>query len=177
MLTVSVYRFGDVIDTLLSLMVFRTAMKVEDGLPASVAIHMLINCTFDFVIGIVPFIGDLADAAFHANTRNAALLEAHLREKGKKALKKSGTPLPDVDPSLGSEFDRLHGDDSAEFVSEQPRRQERMNGRSRTEPVEPEPARTRREGRGFFGRERESDVEMGVVGADTAPARSKRQRR
>ena len=157
-------------------MVFRTAMKIEDGLPAPVAIHMLINCGFDFVIGIVPFIGDLADAAFKANTRNAAILEAHLREKGKKALKKSGRPIPDVDPSLGSEFDKFHGNDSAEYVATQPGRQERMNGRSRTEPLEPEPARTRRDRRGIFGRDRESDVEMGVVEPDTAPARSNRRR-
>lgn len=155
-------------------MVFRTAMKVEDGLPVTVAIHMLINCGFDFVIGIVPFIGDLADAAFKANTRNAAILEAHLREKGKKALKKSGKPVPDVDPSLGSEFDKIYGDESAEFVSTQPGRQEGMNGRSRTEPMEPDRARTRRDRR---GRERGPDLEMGVVGADTAPVRSNGQRR
>ena len=157
-------------------MVFRTAMKVEDGLPVTVMIHMLINCGFDFVIGIVPFIGDLADAAFKANTRNAAILEAHLREKGKKALKKSGRPVPDVDPSLGSEFDRIYGDDSAEIVTTQPERQEGMNGRGRTEPMEPDRARTRQDRRGLFGRDRESDLEMGVVGADTAPARSNGRR-
>ena len=95
-------------------------------------------------------------------------------KKGKKALKKSGKPVPDVDPSLGSEFDKIYGDESAEFVSTQPGRQEGMNGRSRTEPMEPDRARTRRDRR---GRERGPDLEMGVVGADTAPVRSNGQRR
>lgn len=179
-----IHRVGDVLDTLLSLMVFRTATKVEDGLPPVVVVRMLINIIFDFVIGIVPFIGDLADAAFRANTRNAAILEAHLREKGKKSLRKSGMPLPDVDPSLGEEYDRLQRGDAGEFVSEQPRRNERMrdgNGRSGTAPVRPEPARTKRNGgsRGLSGRVREPDLEMGQVDRQPTPSKSKskKQRR
>lgn len=158
-------------------MVFRTASKVEDGLPPGVRVRMLINIIFDFVIGIVPFIGDLADAAFRANTKNAAILEAHLREKGKKSLRKSGMPLPDLDPSLGEEYDRFQRSDT-EFVSDQPGRNERMtagNGRSRVSPAEPEPARMKGNGtsRGYSGRTREPDLEMGQVDRDPVPSKSK----
>lgn len=157
-------------------MVFRSASKIEGGLPGAVALRMLINIIFDFVIGIVPFIGDLADAAFRANTRNAAILEAHLREKGKKTLRKSGQPLPDVDPSLGEEWDRWQGSDS-EVVSSQPGRGEEMRewgGREGSRLREPEAARAKRgEGRGYGGRGREPDLEMGEGGADYAPSKSK----
>jgi hypothetical protein len=38
----------------------------------------------DFGIGLVPVIGDIADAWFKCNTRNNVLLERFLREKGQK---------------------------------------------------------------------------------------------
>jgi len=88
---------GDVIDALLSLMVIHTATEV--GLPASVILHMLFNVVFDFVIGLVPLIGDLADVAYRANTRNAIVLEDYLRRRGQEALRRSGQPQP-PDPSL-----------------------------------------------------------------------------
>lgn len=43
-------------------MVINTATDV--GLPASVILHMLFNVAFDFVIGLVPLLGDLADVAY-----------------------------------------------------------------------------------------------------------------
>jgi len=89
---------GDVVDTLLALMVIRTASEV--GLPSSVMLHMLFNVAFDFVIGLVPVLGDLADMAYKANTRNAVLLEDYLRRRGRENLRKSGLPQQ-PDPSLG----------------------------------------------------------------------------
>ncbi|RPA83022.1 hypothetical protein BJ508DRAFT_413689 [Ascobolus immersus RN42] len=88
---------GDFADALLAMMVVRTAQQAD--LPQTVLIQMLFNVLVDFLIGLVPFVGDLADVAFKANTRNAALLEQHLRERGRKALEKQG--LTNVhDPSL-----------------------------------------------------------------------------
>ena len=153
-------------------MVFRTAMKVDDGLPPPVMIRMLFNVVFDFLVGIVPFIGDLADAAFRANTRNAAILESHLREKGKKSLRKSGLPLPDVDPSLGEEFDRIQ--DDSDVVTSQPRPNEGMRENGRSRMAEPEAASVRGDGgRGYRGGTREPDLEMGQVSGVTEPPRSK----
>lgn len=51
-------------------------------------------------------LGDLADAVFRANTRNAAVLEQYLRDKGAKALKAQGQPVPALDPSDPDEYDR-----------------------------------------------------------------------
>jgi len=45
---------------------------------------MYANMALDFGIGLVPVIGDIADAFFKCNTRNNILLERYLREKGQK---------------------------------------------------------------------------------------------
>jgi Domain of unknown function (DUF4112) len=45
---------------------------------------MYTNMAVDFGIGLVPVIGDIADAWFKCNTRNNVLLERFLREKGQK---------------------------------------------------------------------------------------------
>lgn len=44
---------------------------------------MMINILADFLVGLVPFLGDLADAAFKCNTRNLRLLEETLDKKYK----------------------------------------------------------------------------------------------
>jgi hypothetical protein len=45
----------------MALMVLRTCEQVEGGLPADVKSKMYINIILDFGIGLVPFLGDLAD--------------------------------------------------------------------------------------------------------------------
>jgi Domain of unknown function (DUF4112) len=45
---------------------------------------MYTNLAIDFGIGLVPVLGDFADAWFKCNTRNNMLLERYLREKGQK---------------------------------------------------------------------------------------------
>jgi len=45
---------------------------------------MYANMALDFGIGLVPIIGDLADAWFKCNTRNNILLERYLRDRGQK---------------------------------------------------------------------------------------------
>lgn len=85
---------GDALDALLSLMVVKTAMRV--GLPTGLILHMLFNVALDFVIGLVPFVGDLIDAGYKCNTRNAVLLEKHLRKVGQERLRAQGiTNAPD----------------------------------------------------------------------------------
>lgn len=44
---------------------------------------MMWNISLDFGIGLIPIVGDLADALYRANTRNAWLLDAYLAEKAK----------------------------------------------------------------------------------------------
>ena len=44
--------------------------------------QMYTNLAIDFGVGLVPVVGDLADAWFKCNTRNNLLLEKFLRERG-----------------------------------------------------------------------------------------------
>ncbi|CAK1362200.1 hypothetical protein CB0940_02518 [Cercospora beticola] len=89
---------GDAIGSALALMVVRKCNKVEGGLGNALLIRMLINIAVDFLVGLVPFIGDLADAAFKANTKNLRLLEEHLDTKYKPdALRKDDRDLAGVD--------------------------------------------------------------------------------
>jgi hypothetical protein len=95
---------GDVLDMLLCLMVYRTICSVEPKLDSGIKMKMKFNIIIDFLIGIVPFVGDIADAAYKCNTKNVILFEEELRKRGKKRLK--GTPQEAMtDPSLADEFD------------------------------------------------------------------------
>jgi hypothetical protein len=127
------------------------------------------------VIGLVPFVGDLADVLYKCNTRNAVLLENHLREKGRKAVKaqrRTQQEQRSVDPSLPEEFDRYEDgilpdppgyteDPVSETIPQN--RQQTTRG-----PAIPQPARiapSNEPGRGWFGgrKQKQEDVETGVT--------------
>ncbi len=46
--------------------------------PASILVRMLANLAIDTIVGAVPLLGDLFDAAWKANTKNRKLLDAWL---------------------------------------------------------------------------------------------------
>lgn len=100
-------RFGDALDAFMAVMVMRTAQQIEGGLPNDIKYKMIFNIILDFAVGLVPIIGDIGDAVFRANTRNAVVLEKYLREKGAKTLKAQGHATPVVDPSDPDEYDRM----------------------------------------------------------------------
>lgn len=50
------------------------------GAPGPVLARMLGNLGIDTLVGAIPFVGDLFDAGFKANTRNRRVLEAWLAE-------------------------------------------------------------------------------------------------
>jgi len=117
---------GDIIDAFMAVMVLRTCQQVEGGLPADVKSKMMFNIVVDFGIGLIPFLGDIADAAFKANTKNAVVLEKYLRNKGAKALKTQGRPTPAIDPSDPAEYDRHLVQENGpppSYTSTQPTRQ------------------------------------------------------
>jgi hypothetical protein len=58
-------RVGDVIDAFMAIMVLRTCEQVEGGLPANVKSKMMMNIVLDFGIGLIPFLGDIADGKPH----------------------------------------------------------------------------------------------------------------
>lgn len=78
----------------MALSLIKTAAKVDGGLPKRLYSMMFTNIMIDFAIGFVPFIGDLADMLYRANTRNAWLLDAYLAEKA-KALREGAVQDPD----------------------------------------------------------------------------------
>ena len=48
--------------------------------PRVVQLRMLLNVAIDMVIGVVPFVGDVADVFWKSNAKNFALLERHAAE-------------------------------------------------------------------------------------------------
>ncbi|KAL8400243.1 hypothetical protein RB594_000577 [Gaeumannomyces avenae] len=88
---------GDLLDMFLALMLVQKCTKVEGGLPMMIKSRMLLNVMIDFAIGLVPFVGDIADAVYRANTRNAWLLELYLTNKAAELDKRGISTLADAD--------------------------------------------------------------------------------
>lgn len=67
---------GDAIGAIFSGYLILQASRL--GAPRSVLMRMMANLGIDTVVGWVPFLGDVFDVGWKANTRNLALLEQHL---------------------------------------------------------------------------------------------------
>ncbi|KAH6670163.1 hypothetical protein B0J14DRAFT_671994 [Halenospora varia] len=151
---------GDAIDCFMAMMVLRTCQQIEGGLPKEVQAKMMFNIIVDFGIGLMPFLGDVADALFRANTKNAVVLEKFLREKGKKNIRQSGLGPPSTDPTDPDEFDRRVKEESLppHYVEAAPLGQ--SNGTSSTQPARPQ--ETRKSNRfGPGSKQKQPDVEQG----------------
>jgi hypothetical protein len=74
---------GDVAGVLLSSYIVREAARI--GAPPALLARMAWNVAVEGVVGMVPFLGDVFDAAWKANQRNYALLEAHLQNPRRTA--------------------------------------------------------------------------------------------
>lgn len=158
---------GDCVDLLLARMVIETAKQVEGGLPSQVVSRMYMNAIIDFVIGFVPFIGDIADAVYKCNTRNAVLLEKELRKRGQARLK--GQQTSAIDPSLPEVYDREEEEANHRNGGPPPNYDSAPTQPSRSQPRDGS-------GRGWFGgRSGGPDVEMGE-GPSPQPPRQKSQK-
>jgi hypothetical protein len=78
---------GDALGVVISSYIIREAARV--GAPPSVLVRMAFNVAVEGIVGLVPIAGDVFDAAWKANQRNVALLEAHSRDP--KATARSST--------------------------------------------------------------------------------------
>ncbi|MBW4505995.1 MAG: DUF4112 domain-containing protein [Scytonematopsis contorta HA4267-MV1] len=67
---------GDLVGIALSSYVLLQALQFN--LPKTLLVRMLFNILLDGVVGSIPFVGDLFDTTWKANTKNVKLLEAHL---------------------------------------------------------------------------------------------------
>lgn len=68
---------GDWIGALLSFYVLYEGARL--GMPGSVLMRMAGNILVETIIGAIPFVGDLFDFVWQANTRNMALIEQNYR--------------------------------------------------------------------------------------------------
>lgn len=67
---------GDAVGLLFSGYIVFEAARL--GAPKSVLARMIYNVALEFIIGVIPIIGDLFDAVWKANIRNVRLLERAL---------------------------------------------------------------------------------------------------
>lgn len=67
---------GDAAGLVLSAYVLIEAVRL--GVPKRLLGRMLFNVVLEFVVGIVPVLGDAFDVYWRANTRNTALLREHI---------------------------------------------------------------------------------------------------
>ncbi len=72
---------GDVVGTLVSAYV--VLVSVRYGLPKIVITRMVFNIGIDYVIGTLPFVGDLFDFVWKSNDKNMALLNKYASGEGK----------------------------------------------------------------------------------------------
>lgn len=78
---------GDVVSLINALSLIRAARRVSGGLPAGVLVPMLAWALIDFVIKLVPIVGDILTAIIKPNTRNCERVEGFLRRRGEKNLR------------------------------------------------------------------------------------------
>lgn len=74
---------GDALGAVVAGSVLIAALRA--GVPAAVAVRMLLNIALDACVGAVPVAGDVFDAGFRANARNLTLLEHWLAEPTRAA--------------------------------------------------------------------------------------------
>jgi hypothetical protein len=75
---------GDALGGAISTIIISRALR--DGLPRSAVIRMVLNVAVDSFSGSIPFVGDLFDFAFKANSKNIAIYREALR--GERNAKK-----------------------------------------------------------------------------------------
>ena len=67
---------GDLIGSLFSLYLLRTAIKMK--LPKSAILSIMFNIIIDTTIGIMPVIGDIFDIFWKSNKRSMKIIEKHV---------------------------------------------------------------------------------------------------
>jgi hypothetical protein len=75
---------GDALGGMISSLIITRALR--EGLPRGAVIRMVLNVAADSFVGSIPFVGDLFDFAFKANSKNIAIYREALR--GERNIKK-----------------------------------------------------------------------------------------
>ncbi|CDO91839.1 unnamed protein product [Kluyveromyces dobzhanskii CBS 2104] len=95
---------GDIVCLFLSWTVYNEARKIQGGLPVPLQAELLGNICVDFLLGLIPIVGDIVGIAYKANSRNTLVLEQHLRKKygpvsTAVGLNSVNAPLDPLDPT------------------------------------------------------------------------------
>lgn len=77
---------GTIVSSYWSLTILQTARKLDDGMPLDLQLLFLLNILIDFLLGLIPIVGDLVEVGYKANLRNFLLLEKHLTRVGQKNM-------------------------------------------------------------------------------------------
>ncbi|KAI9322202.1 hypothetical protein BX666DRAFT_587960 [Dichotomocladium elegans] len=89
---------GDFAGVLLALYIVQVSSRAS--LPQAVLSQMMMNIVMDFVVGLVPVLGDIMDFAFKCNTRNAVLLETYLYKRAHERIQQQDTTSHPKEPLL-----------------------------------------------------------------------------
>jgi hypothetical protein len=86
---------------MMAVAVLKTCRRVKKRLPLSAEMQMYFNIALAFGLGLVPIVGDMVNVLFiRANTRNAIILENHLRGRIVDEEVQEGGPQWWQDPQL-----------------------------------------------------------------------------
>jgi hypothetical protein len=85
---------GETIGLVLSLYLVFEAFKLK--MPPRLKLRMLRNVALDFLVGLVPVFGDIADIAFKANIRNMKLIKEYVEreQQSRHALPNASSKRP-----------------------------------------------------------------------------------
>ena len=140
-------RAGDVVDLFMAIWVVTLCTKVE-GLPTKIKAMFLMHVLVDFFVGLIPIVGDFADAAYRCNTKNVMMVEEFL-------LEKHGPKKMSMQEKRHSRLEPLDDSDTEEgkFGHEYP---------AAPEPRQPERVHTEAKTSRWFGeKKRGNDLEAG----------------
>jgi hypothetical protein len=70
--------FGDTLSSIISLYILHASHRY--GVPRVTMARMGLNTAIDWIVGSIPFAGDVFDVYWKANQRNVALLRRHLQQ-------------------------------------------------------------------------------------------------
>lgn len=79
--------FGDTLSSIISLYILHASHRY--GVPRMTMARMGVNTAIDWIVGIIPFAGDVFDVYWKANQRNVALLRRHLQHTPEERRKAS----------------------------------------------------------------------------------------
>lgn len=87
---------GDTLSVAVSGYIYSFARDL--GVPGRLRMRMLWNIFIDWLVGLVPVVGDLFDVRFKANNRNVRIIMAHAERQAGAAEQGDGRPIQTHDP-------------------------------------------------------------------------------